>query len=369
MKIVADENIPHLKAFFSRFGEITALPGRQISATHLKNADILLVRSVTPVNAQLLAGSNVKFVGTCTIGVDHLDTDYLQTNHIAYASAPGCNADGVVQYVLSALASLESASFGKKIGVIGSGNVGGRLCKTLDALGVNVCAYDPFLTPAQNPVLTDIGTVLACDVICMHAPLTNSGPHPTLHMINQQNLPLIKPKAILLNAGRGGTIDNQALKLHLQQGADLRVILDVWEGEPNIDLDLLDLVAFATPHIAGYSYEGRVNGSAMIFAAMAKAQGMSASEIKAETQRVLRDVNGEPSTLFCHSVTEAVLASYSIRDDDLRMRTTLKKAKNIGVGFDILRKNYPQRREFGHFKIETKNAELKRTLVDVGFMP
>lgn len=368
MKIIADENIPNVHEFFDRFGDVITLPGRDVRAHHVKDADVLLVRSVTPVNAELLDGSAVKFVGTCTIGIDHLDTSYLAEKGITYASAPGCNAGGVVQYVLSALASIDDGSFEKKIGVIGSGNVGGRVCKALLSMGVDTVAYDPYLDKTQNPVLTDLGEVLACDIICMHVPYTQSGLYPTHHLINHNNLPLLKPGAILLNAGRGGAIDNLALKEHLQMGADLKVILDVWENEPNIDMELLDLVAFATPHIAGYSFEGRVNGSAMIFAELSDYLGKASSETRKATQAIYSDTFGPSTTIRCCDVNEAILASYRIRYDDLRTRTSLKQAQTVGREFDALRKSYPQRREFGHFKVETKNTELKRKLVSIGFI-
>ncbi len=366
MKIVADENIPQLQTLFSRFGDITALPGRNLTPAQVKDADILLVRSVTKVHEALLLGSSVKFVGTCTIGTDHIDRDYLKQNNIALASAPGCNAGGVLQYVLSALASLDEGSFDKRFGVIGSGNVGGKLCSALRAMGVKVVAYDPFLTPRDNPSLTDLGDVLSCDIICMHVPYTTGGRHPSHHMINSSNLALLKPGAILINAGRGGTIDNVALKAHLQNGADLKVILDVWENEPEIDLGLMDLVAFATPHIAGYSFEGRLNGSRMIFEALCHHLNIADGERLADA--ALKSVYGEPVVLRGHDVVETVLATYRVRDDDLRTRSAFTSEQGVGKEFDLLRKHYPQRREFGHYKVETPNIELKRTLSHLGFV-
>lgn len=368
MKIVADENIPYLEAFFQGLGEVTALPGRQMSAEQVRDGDILLVRSVTPVNAGLLAGSRVKFVGTCTIGTDHLDTDYLASENIAYASAPGCNAGGVLQYVLSVLASLEDSWFEKKIGVIGCGNVGSRVVNALGAIGVQVRVYDPFLASGSVKGLTDLGDVLSCDVIAMHTPFTRTPPFPTHHLINRHNLPLLKPGAVLLNAGRGGAIDNQALLQFLTEGAELRVILDVWEHEPAIDLELMNLCAFATPHIAGYSHEGKVKGSAMIYAALAKFLGTPENAIEQHTARVLDQAFGPPSELHCGDLAEAILKSYCIREDDLRTRSHLTSRDTVAVEFDRLRKSYPERREFGHFKVHTRNHELRRTLSAIGFL-
>lgn len=247
MKIVADENIPYVRDFFAPFGEVITAPGRHIPAERVREADILLVRSVTQVNELLLAGSKVRFVGTCTIGIDHLDTEYLRRNHIAYASAPGCNAGGVVQYVLTALTELASNWRQKRIGVIGCGNVGSRLCRALEGLNVAYSAYDPFLAKADNPRLVAVEQALDCDIICVHTPYTTAGPFPSHHMIGSEQLRRLRPGSILLNAGRGGAIDNRALLAHLQADADLRVVLDVWEQEPSVNLALLEMVAIGTP--------------------------------------------------------------------------------------------------------------------------
>lgn len=370
MKIVADENIPSLHELFAGFGEIVALPGRSLSADQVKDADILLVRSVTPVNEALLAGSRVKFVGTCTIGIDHLDTEYLGSNNIAYASAPGCNAGGVLQYVLAALARLAPSWPTKRIGIIGCGNVGGRLCRTLLSLGVDCVTYDPYLTVADTPVLTDLQTVLACDVVCVHTPYTTEGPFPSHHLLNQQTLASLRPGAVLLNAGRGGAIDNAALLAHLEAGADWQVALDVWEGEPEIDLALMDKVALASPHIAGYSFEGRLTGSIMIHEALADFLGQSTPQLAAEREAILQAVLGPPEPLSCTTVNEAILASYAIADDDSRCRRSLHGAEpgGIGVAFDLLRKTYPKRREFSHFRVSTPSTEVARTLGNMGFL-
>ncbi|HMU67125.1 MAG TPA: 4-phosphoerythronate dehydrogenase, partial [Cellvibrionaceae bacterium] len=201
LHLVADENIPFLNDFFGHFGRITALPGRAMQASDLASADILLVRSVTKVNAQLLTDSPVKFVGTCTIGVDHLDAEYLARRGIITASAPGCNAGGVVQYVLSALARIRPQWPQAKIGIVGCGNVGGRLYRVLNAAGVNVCAFDPFKQHADIRWAA-WEELLQCDIICMHTPLTRTGVAPTFHLFNETVLRRLKPGTLLLNAGR-----------------------------------------------------------------------------------------------------------------------------------------------------------------------
>jgi erythronate-4-phosphate dehydrogenase len=369
MKIVADENIPYVHEFFGSFGEVITAPGRHLTREQLGDAEVLLVRSVTRVNEALLAGSAVRFIGTCTIGTDHLDTEYLRRNHIAFASAPGCNAGGVVQYVMAALTELASHWRQKRVGVIGRGNVGGRLCRALEALQVNYLAYDPFLSPNEHPRLCAVEQALDCDIICVHTPYTTAGPHPTHHMIGSFQLRHMRPGAILLNAGRGGAIDNRALLAHLQADADLRVVLDVWENEPDIDLALMEVVALGTPHIAGYSYEGKLNGSAMIHAALAQFLGMDLEAAAQQRDQLMQRLLGEPVSITCDSLNQAILATYDINADDERLCRTLTSASpgGVGVAFDQLRKTYPERREFGHYRVISGDAHLQAQLAAIGF--
>lgn len=370
MKIMADENIPYVHEFFDRFGEVRTAPGRQLTRQHLADIDILLVRSVTRVDETLLAGTPVKFVGTCTIGQDHLDLPYLQLNHIVFASAPGCNAGGVIQYDLAALALLEPQWQKQQIGVVGSGNVGGRLCKALDVLGVDYVAYDPFLAVTEHPHLADFETVIGRDIVCMHTPYTTAGPHPTHHLLAAPQLAKMKPAAILLNAGRGGAIDNQALSQHLRKNSQFRVALDVWEHEPNVNLDLMDQVHLGSPHIAGYSFEGKLNGSAMVFAALVDFLGLDRNIYLEQCHRLTERLKGPPVTIECQSLNHAIQQSYDIKADDLRFRAGLSQAQPqaLATRFDELRKFYPERREFSHYFVQCNDPELKRTLGNVGFL-
>lgn len=363
MKIVADENITLVESLFSSYGELVTLPGRDMTADQVRDADILLVRSVTAVNESLLSGSRVKFVGTATIGTDHLDQQYLRKSGITFASAPGCNADGVVQYVLSALCSLLPDWRLKTVSIVGCGNVGGRLNRKLTKLGVSCRGYDPFLSRKQVHNLVDFETVLHSDVICLHTPLTNSGPYPTHHMFNRAVLSRLKPGTLLLNAGRGAVIDNAAL-LELIEPLSLRVVLDVWEHEPAIDTALLSKVALATPHIAGYSYEGKLRGSLMIRDALADWLGCDAT------------IPSPPSSVIslpAGSLEEAIVGSYDVRADDIRMRQALASpGVDIAVAFDALRKNYPKRYEFSHFSVQPEgdsslSTRLRSELELLGF--
>lgn len=350
MVIVADENIPYLHAFFSRYGKVVPVPGRHLSAADVQQAQALLVRSVTRVNPALVQHSPVQFVGTCTIGVDHLDLPYLQQRGIQVASAPGCNAGGVVQYVLAALAQLRPNWRQLRIGIVGCGNVGGRLYDTLAQAGVQLCVFDPFkISPQRHFVPWE--TLLEMDVICLHTPLTRTGAHPTFHLITQHTLNALKPGTLLLNAGRGEVIDNKALLQHLSQGAQLDVVLDVWENEPDILQPLVDWVRIATPHIAGYSFEGRVNGTTYIHRAFAEFLGVPPADYLQHEAQVLADVLGEPQAISPTGVNDALLSTYPILEDDQRFRALLAAPQAFAKGFDALRKHYPKRRECAHFRL------------------
>ena len=277
LKIVADENIPFACELFSELGEVRLLPGRTMSHADMQGVDVLLVRSVTKVDKTLLAGSNIRFVGTCTIGTDHLDMAYMDAHNIAYSSAPGCNAQGVVQYALCALAKLGRLEQPAKAAIIGCGNVGSRVWAALKALGMQCKVIDPQLNKSEISDLAEFEAIYDCDIICMHAPRVVDGPYPTEKMLGLQELNKLKPGALLLNAGRGECIDNDALLTYLTNNDDLQVVLDVWANEPHMKPELFKLVKFGSPHIAGYSFEGKVNGTTMIFAKLAEYLGKDAS--------------------------------------------------------------------------------------------
>ena len=364
-----------VQALFAPYGEVETLPGRDITAAAVATADVLLVRSVTQVDKQLLEGSSVQFVGSATIGTDHIDLQYLQQKGIHFTHAPGCNAEAVVQYMFSVFCTLEPQWRDKTVGIIGCGNVGGRLLHRLSALGVACRVYDPFLNEAECDALTDLETALGADIVCLHTPLTREGPHPTHHLINQQVLEQsIRPGALLINASRGEVIDNLALLAHLNSGADLKVALDVWEGEPEINLDLLRQVNLATPHIAGYSLEGRLRGTQMVRDGLCHSLGV-AIENSRSSAAVNLSAGGEGCAADAliietgQGLDQAILASYQVTDDDQQMRRALggesvKNRKKSGILFDGLRKHYAQRREFSYYSVSGPgepvcHAELK----------
>ncbi|MDP2747752.1 4-phosphoerythronate dehydrogenase PdxB [Pseudomonas sp.] len=353
MRIVADENIPLLDEFFAGFGEIRRLPGRSIDAAAVADADLLLVRSVTQVDRALLDGSPVKFVGTCTIGTDHLDLDYFQQAGITWASAPGCNARGVVDYVLGSLLVLAEQQgvdlASRTYGVIGAGQVGSRLLKVLRGLGWRVLVCDPPRQAAEDGDFVSLQQVLdECDVISLHTPLERLGEHPTYHLFDHARLAALKPGSWLINASRGAVVDNQALRELLTQRSDLQVVLDVWEGEPQADVELAALCRIATPHIAGYSLDGKLRGTAQIYQALCQHLGVAPSVELAQLMPAawLSDLTVDASADPAWALATICRAVYDPRRDDADFRRSLQgDAAMRSAAFDGLRKHYPMRRE------------------------
>ncbi|MBC3466079.1 4-phosphoerythronate dehydrogenase PdxB [Pseudomonas sp. RW10S2] len=353
MLIVADENIPLLDAFFAGFGEIRRYPGRAIDAACVRDADLLLVRSVTRVDRQLLEGSKVRFVGTCTIGTDHLDLDYFALAGIHWSSAPGCNARGVVDYVLGSLltlAELDGVELPKRVyGVVGAGEVGGRLVRVLRGLGWRVLVCDPLRAASEEGDFVSLDTLLEqCDTISLHTPLQRGGEHPTWHLLGAQQLARLRPGAWLINASRGPVVDNDALRELLLHREDVHAVLDVWEGEPQVDLALADLCTLATPHIAGYSLDGKQRGTAQIYQAFCRSQGLPEQVQLADLlpspalARLDFDASADPAwalATLCRAV-------YDPRRDDADFRRSLSEdPTEQRAAFDLLRKQYPVRRE------------------------
>ena len=372
MRIVADENIPLLDEFFAGFGEIQRLPGRSIDVAAVASADLLLVRSVTQVDQTLLQGSAVKFVGTCTIGTDHLDLDYFQQAGITWASAPGCNARGVVDYVLGSLLVLAEQQgidlATRTYGVIGAGQVGSRLIKVLRSLGWRVLVCDPPRQAAEGGDFVSLQHLLeTCDVISLHTPLERAGAHPTHHLFDQSRLAALKSGSWLINASRGAVVDNRALHELLAQGSDLQVVLDVWEGEPQVDVALAALCRIATPHIGGYSLDGKLRGTAQIYQALCQHLGVVPSVKLAHLMpaawlnTMTIDASADPTWALA-SICRAV---YDPRRDDADFRRSLLgDAPSRRAAFDGLRKHYPMRREIDGLKIGVQgNAPALASLV------
>ena len=361
-RIIADQNMPLVEAHFGHLGEVELMAGRDIDRHSIEGAEILLVRSVTQVNQSLLEGSSVRFVGSATAGTDHIDLDYLAENGIQFAHAPGCNAEAVAQYALSVFSRLKPRWLESKVGIVGCGNVGGRLYQKLVALGVDCQVYDPFLSQSQIPDLVSFDQILDCEIITLHTPLTTEGQFPTHHMFNQQVLAQLKPNSLLINAGRGAVIDNLALIDRLKQSDNLQVALDVWEPEPEINAELLDLVSIATPHIAGYSNEGKIRGTTMLYDAVCR---LYLDDQSTQNSNNLTKDKKDSIEATGKTLNQLLVECYNVQADDLRMRERLKQG-DIGQGFDHLRKTYPQRREYSHFTVSADTA-LSRQLKILGY--
>ncbi|CEG52233.1 MULTISPECIES: 4-phosphoerythronate dehydrogenase PdxB [Stutzerimonas stutzeri subgroup] len=359
MHILADENIPLVDEFFAGFGEIRRMPGRSINRAALENVDVLLVRSVTRVDREMLEGSAVRFVGTCTIGTDHLDLDYFEQAGIEWASAPGCNARGVVDYVLGSLLALSEvrgeALARRRFGVVGAGEVGGRLLEVLRGLGWDVRVCDPPRQVREAGDFVSLDEILAeCDVISLHTPLTLGGDWPTFHLFDQARLSRLRPGTWLINASRGAVVDNAALRDLLLQRPDLEAVLDVWEGEPQVDVALAGLCRIATPHIAGYSLDGKLRGTAQIYAALCAARGVEPAIELAQLMPgpALTELAFASSADPAEMLATLCRAVYDPRRDDADFRRSLPGDEaQRRAGFDLLRKQYPPRREIDGLKV------------------
>ncbi|WP_028693821.1 4-phosphoerythronate dehydrogenase PdxB [Pseudomonas cremoricolorata] len=376
MLIVADENIPLLDAFFAGLGEIRRYPGRAIDAACVKDADVLLVRSVTRVDRQLLEGSRVRFVGTCTIGTDHLQLDYLAEAGIHWRSAPGCNARGVVDYVLGSLltlAELEGVALSQRVyGVVGAGEVGGRLVRVLHGLGWRVLVCDPVREAQEGGDFVSLETILAqCDVISLHPPLQRDGEHPTWHLLGAAELAQLRPGSWLINAARGPIVDNQALRALLAERDDVHAVLDVWEGEPEVNLQLADLCTLATPHIAGYSLDGRQRGTAQIYQALCQWRGIAPTVRLADLLPpvALAKLEFAASAELDWALATLCRAVYDPRRDDADFRRSLSSdTAEQRAAFDRLRKHYPPRREIEglHVRIQGEAPQLAQMVSALG---
>jgi erythronate-4-phosphate dehydrogenase len=377
MKIIADQQIPHVAQAFSAFAEVTLCNGREITAEKIQQADVLLLRSVTVVDANLLEGSQVKFVASATSGVNHIDLDYLQQNNIGFTHARGSNARSVAEYVLSSLFVLADQNDfkfkGKTAGVIGCGEVGSRVVELFEAMGVKTIMNDPPLKDESgDEQYRDIKEVFSADIITLHVPLTSDGPYPTQDLLDMEFLNQLNDDVILINTARGGVINETALKNHLACHKDMKVVLDVWEDEPDIDIDLLTQSDIGTPHIAGYSADGKIHATEMIFESICEFFKL---DYKWDPVFELPAANSLElplgSELDDQDVIQmAILASYDVRGDSASLRQLSGiSVEQRGQYFDELRKNYPVRREFPAtvFHLPEARETLAGKLEQLGF--
>lgn len=347
MKIIADENLAFTDYFFAEFGEISHKAGRTLTAHDVQDADALLVRSVTQVNAELLQDSQIKFVGSATIGTDHLDIQTLDAHHIAWSNAAGCNAQAVAEYVITALLHVKPdllhANQDFTLGVIGLGNVGSRLVKMAKLLGWQVIGYDPFVQ-LDDVEQVDFDSLLKrANAISIHVPLTKTGTHPTYHLIDAKAFDKMAADTILINSARGPVVAEADLVADIQT-TGRKVVLDVFEHEPEIRAEVLDLITLVTPHIAGYSLEGKARGTQMIYEAFCQTFGFE-SDKRFESQLPVCEQYFKDQD-FKTVLAQYLSQIYDIARDDANLRACVKDGKVEQKAFDHLRKTYPLRREW-----------------------
>ena len=372
MKIYADENMPYVKDFFADLGEVTLVDGRSLTSAQIIEADVLLVRSVTKVNQQLLSKSpKLKFIGTATIGTDHIDQSYLQQRGIGFSSAPGCNAQSVVEYVLSSIFVLaEKYQWNlqqKTVGVVGVGNIGRVLVSALQALSIKVLCCDPQRAVAEPdfPHIPFEQLLPALDIISFHVPLVKTGPDATVDLLNSQTLKLLKPDCAVINACRGEVTNNDALLTEAQSGQKRPLVLDVWANEPEPDLRLIPFTDIASAHIAGHSIEGKARGTEMLYLALCQQLGLSPQKTLAQVlpqpQVSEMKINSGFGLLDVQNLTRLL---YDVRRDDALFRFYMMQDKKT-QGFDWLRKSYPPRREYSSVRLT--GQEVPEFLTTLGF--
>lgn len=379
MKIVADENIPYSAEAFSCFGSVTRLPASAIDRLALQDAEILLVRSVTRVDQELLEDSPIQFVGTATIGVDHVDRAWLQDNNIAFSSAPGCNANSVSEWFTAAVLEYAVARNidlrEKTLGIVGVGNVGNRVEAKARALGMEVLLNDPPRAEREGgEAFVDLETLLAgSDIVALHVPLERNGAHPTYRLADASFFEKLQEGALLLNSSRGDVVEEAALLQALSTGRLGDAILDVWETEPAISKETLQAAFLATPHIAGYSFDGKVAGTAMIQHACCKALGTGSPwESRPHLPPAdVPEVTYAPSPgSFMEPLRNLVQQVYDITADHKRLLETGELSPEArGTAFTRLRKTYPRRREFPYTLARgtTRGSEAESVLSGLGF--
>jgi erythronate-4-phosphate dehydrogenase len=371
MKIVVDEKIPYIRGAFEPWADVVYSPGRFIDAAMVADADALIIRTRTRCNSNLLKDSRVKIIASATIGYDHLDTAWLESKGIRWVNAPGCNSGSVMQYLVSVLLyltgkySLDLSSL--TLGVVGVGNVGSKVVRAARTLGMNVLQNDP---PRQRREgLNDflpLGVLIAeSDIITLHVPLTHEGEDRTFHHLNCSNLPRLKKSCILINTSRGGVVDNAALREALSDRKLRAAVLDVWEGEPVVDRRLLELVDIATPHIAGYSVDGKANATINSVREVSSFLGLPLSgwepdSLPEPAEPVIDLSSGLYEKTTTNLVSTAVIHTYPVDDDDRLFRSDPDN-------FEYLRDNYRIRREFSSYTVKSDDPETSKILNELGF--
>jgi erythronate-4-phosphate dehydrogenase len=371
MKIVADDKIPFLKGALEPFAELVYVPGKEINREILNGADALLIRTRTKCTESLIKGSSVRFIGTATIGFDHIDTQYCENNNIEWTNAPGCNSSSVQQYIAAALLKMAYESgiklSDKTIGIIGVGKVGSKVEKLARALGMKVLLNDPPRARMEGEAnFHSLATLLfQSDIITAHVPFNVVGEDCTYHLINEKSFKKMNKGAWFINSSRGEVTKTAALKQALVSGKLSGAIIDVWENEPDVDLNVLAKTFIATPHIAGYSTDGKANGTSMVVNSLCKHFNIPlkawypADVPPPVTPEFTIDANGKSDE---DVIREAVFHTYNIVTDDIKFRSSPSD-------FEKQRGDYPLRREFTSYHINLLNGtgKARKILEELGF--
>jgi erythronate-4-phosphate dehydrogenase len=355
MHILIDRNIPFGESVFRTIGDVTQLETVNIDAAAVRDADILVIRSETKVTPALLEGSRVRFVGTATIGTDHVDTEYLAARKIGFASAPGCNANSVAEYITAALLTLSTRlNFhlaGKTLGVVGVGNIGSKVVNVGRALGMTVLQNDPPLARQTGDArFLPLDALMQADVLTLHVPLSRSGPDATYHFFDEKRIGAMKHGSILINASRGAVVETGAIRNALVNNHLQAAVLDVWEKEPAINPELLSLVTLGTAHVAGYSLDGKVNAVRIVYHALCKYLGVEPAwtgwdrlPVPAVSRFSLPEQSGTTEEVLRESVKQC----YDIELDDRLLREMLLQPEERRSSYFMkLRTGYRMRREF-----------------------
>jgi len=373
MKIYYEDSMPYAAEFFSELGECQVFSHKTVDSSMLSDADVLLVRSTTKVNANLLDGNScLKFVATATAGTDHIDQEYLAKRGIPFVSAGGCNAVAVAEYVLSAIvvtANKQNWNLADKtVGIVGAGHVGTALSRVLTVLGIKHKLCDPPLTDAGDPrAFVTMNEIMQCDVITLHVPWVKAGKYQTQGMFDKQRLSQLSEQQLLINACRGEVIDNQAALELFEQGKKLNLVLDVWDNEPDIKLELIPHIALATAHIAGHTIEGKARGTEMLYLALCELLGKQADKKLSDylPESTIGPLLVKEDQDLLQAASQLTLEVYDISQDD----QAFKKQAQGPEQFRYIRKHYPIRREFSAIAVNTGNFVDSKAIYALGFLP
>ncbi len=373
IKIVIDNKIPMIKGVLEPFADVSYCNPFDINSEVVKDKDALIIRTRTKCNESLLKNSTVKFIATATIGYDHIDTNYCDSNNIKWMNAPGCNSASVNQYIASAIVTIANKKnldlTKTTIGIVGVGNVGSKIARTAKLLGMSVLLNDPPRARKEGQAgFVELNELVEkSDIITFHVPLIKEGVDKTYHMADDAFFNKLKSEKIIFNSSRGAVVETAAFKNAIKNGKVKAALLDVWEKEPDIDLELLNLVDIATPHIAGYSADGKANGTAACINGVSDYFNLGVEQNWYPVE-IPSPVNNKQFTIECEGktkqqiLTEIVLYTYDILSDDATLRASVET-------FEKQRGSYPIRREFPYYEVKLNNSskEIEETVKNLGF--